>query len=173
MSDPYFPWRVSHQLHCSWKPWSVLWATKKPTPSRSTTPLDPFALNPSFTTPSNNRWVKKIIWLLDQWGEHLGIATKNSPGFPNDDQKSRFNIIGKWKRMVCDDVCNKIGQRCPDFLASVTVGNMVMILVMSSSQTSLLTTRCIWPLYSSAPDMFQMFPWDAPWQSAYFIGPTA
>lgn len=32
MSEPYFPWRDSHQLHCSRKPWSVLWATKKSCP---------------------------------------------------------------------------------------------------------------------------------------------
>lgn len=29
MSESYFPWRRSHQLHCSRKPWSVLWATLK------------------------------------------------------------------------------------------------------------------------------------------------
>lgn len=29
MSEPYFPWRGSHQLHCSRKSWSVLWAKKK------------------------------------------------------------------------------------------------------------------------------------------------
>lgn len=29
MSESCFPWRVSHRRHCSWKPWSVLWATKR------------------------------------------------------------------------------------------------------------------------------------------------
>lgn len=29
MSEPYFPWRTSHQLHCSRKSWSVLSAKNK------------------------------------------------------------------------------------------------------------------------------------------------
>lgn len=73
--------------------------------------------------------------------------TENSTGFPKDDQKALFNVFGKWKCMVCEDVRNKIGQsNMPVFSASVgnygdDTGDVIKPSILVDHKTHLTTLQ--------------------------------